>query len=134
MTRAPLSYGVRHEPRTDWAGHDTETPVAGFYRMRLRSGGVMVGVKIWHGLPLDPETLEEIDRAPRWNALINGAWANIVDAWPKCADEAVTPEEYAFLLSRIGWAAKHARCVSMFSMARKSISRATCSGGATPRP
>ncbi|WP_420137862.1 hypothetical protein [Sphingomonas sp.] len=108
MTRAPLSYGTRHEPRTDWAGHDAETPVAGFYRMRLRSGGVFVAVKLWHGLPLDPETLDELDRAPCWNALINGAWANVTDAWPRCADEPVDAQEYAFLLSRVGWAAQHA--------------------------
>jgi hypothetical protein len=75
--------------------------------MRLRSGGVMVGVKIWHGLPLDPETLEEMDRAPRWNALINGAWADITEAWPRCAGEPIDAKEYAYLLARVDWAAQH---------------------------
>jgi hypothetical protein len=76
--------------------------------MRLRSGGVMVGVKIWFGLPLDPETLDELDRAPRWNALINGAWANIDQAWPRCSGEPIDAREYRFLLARTDWAQHHA--------------------------
>jgi hypothetical protein len=75
--------------------------------MRLRSGGVMVGVRVWFGLPLDPETLDELDRAPRWNALINGAWANLDQAWPRCAGEPIDAREYGFLLARVDWAAEH---------------------------
>jgi hypothetical protein len=106
--RASLSYGARHEPRTGYEGIDPDVPTAGYFRMRLRSGGVFVGVKLWHGLPIDPETLEELDRAPRWNALINGQWANVAEAWPQCAGEPISADEYAYLLARVGWAAEHA--------------------------
>ena len=30
----------------------TDQPVAGFYAMRLRRGGLEVAVRIWHGLPI----------------------------------------------------------------------------------
>jgi hypothetical protein len=106
--RAPLSYGDRREPRPAVQGIDPDTPKAGFYKMRLRSGGVYVGVSIWHGLPCDPETGDEMDRAPCWNALINGQWANVAEAWPQCAGEPISAAEYAYLLARVGWAAEHA--------------------------
>ena len=53
MSRAALSYRDGGASSDGYVGFDPDTPVPGFYRMRLRSGGVYVGVRIWHGLPLD---------------------------------------------------------------------------------
>ena len=41
--------------------------VEGFYLLNLnRARRVSIPVCIWFGPPLDPETREEMDRAPRW--------------------------------------------------------------------
>ena len=48
----------------------TDTPIPGFYRMRLRSGGQPVGVRVWFGPPADPVTGEELDRSWRWQATV----------------------------------------------------------------
>src|SRR3546814_11112653 len=41
--------------------------VEGFYLLNLnRARRVSIPVRIWFGPPLDPETREEMDRAPRW--------------------------------------------------------------------
>jgi hypothetical protein len=106
--RAPLSYGDRREPRPAVQGIDPDTPKSGFYKMRLRSGGVYVGVSIWHGLPCDPETGDEMDRAPCWNARINGEWANILDVWPRCAGEPISAQDYAYLCAQQDWGRQHA--------------------------
>lgn len=36
------------------AGHSPDEPVAGHYRMRLRSGAVAVAIRIWFGPPIEP--------------------------------------------------------------------------------
>lgn len=108
MSRAALTYGAPAYPVREFAGFNPDVPVEGFYRMRLRSGGVFVGVRIWHGLPLDPDTGEELDRAPRWNAQINGTWSDIEAVWPRCAGEAVTADEYAHLCRMQAWGREHA--------------------------
>src|SRR3546814_16998233 len=41
--------------------------VEGFYLLNLnRARRVSIPVRIWFGPPLDPETREEMERAPRW--------------------------------------------------------------------
>lgn len=42
-----------------------------YYRARLVGGGPYVGVMVWHGLPLVDG--DELDRSPRWQALISTA-------------------------------------------------------------
>jgi hypothetical protein len=107
LTRAALTYNERREHRT-FEGFDPDTPVAGFYRTRLRSGGVYVGVRIWFGAPLDPVTGEELDRGHRWQAHVNGAYHSIEVLWPKCADGPCDEAEYRHLSSLQSWASKHA--------------------------
>lgn len=87
---------------------DAETPAAGFYRTRLRSGGVYVGIKIFHGAPLDPVTGEELDRSHRWQALCNDKPIDLDRVWPRCAREPVSAKEYAYLTTLQGWAEEHA--------------------------
>jgi hypothetical protein len=106
--RAFRRYDERAPDVPTFAAPNTDEPIAGFYRMRLRSGGVYVGVRLWHGLPLDPSTLDEMDRAPRWNALINGRWANVTDAWPRCAGEPIEETDYRHLSRQQAWALDHA--------------------------
>lgn len=98
----------------DWtapAGYEAfspDLPVAGFYRMRLRSGGVHAGIKVWHGAPLDPETGEEMDRGWRWQALANGSYIDLDRVWPACAREPITEIEYNRLTGLRAWAVQHA--------------------------
>ena len=63
VTRDATPYAQRRQwVAPEGYGVDAENPTAGYYRTRLRSGGVQVGVYIWFGPPFDPETGEELDR------------------------------------------------------------------------
>ena len=57
MSRAALSYTDR-SPARRFDGVDVTTPVAGYYRARLVSGGVRGGVRLFYGPPKDPVTGE----------------------------------------------------------------------------
>lgn len=107
MSRSGLVYSDRRAP-VKGEGFNPDTPVAGFYRMRLRSGGMLVGVRIWHGAPLDPVTGEELDRSHRWCAAVNGRPYDLERVWPACAREPSTAEEYAFLGAQQTWGERHA--------------------------
>lgn len=114
-----LRYDSPHAHVIAQPGIDADTPTAGFYRMRLRSGGAYVGVRIWHGLPVDPATGEEMDRAACWNAKINGTWSSIDHVWPRCAGEPINPQEYEHLCGQQAWAAKHAPTSALADPRRK---------------
>lgn len=107
MTRTPLDYAARSQ-RVHADGFDPDTPIAGFYRMRLRTGAVYVGIRIWFGAPLDPVTFEPLDRSHRWCAAANGRPIDLERVWPRCARERVSAEEYAYLTSLQGWAEDNA--------------------------
>jgi hypothetical protein len=104
MTRAALTYNERREHRT-FEGFDPDTPVAGHYRFRMRSGGVSVGVRIVYGPPHDPVTGEEMDRGWRWQAFVNEALTDMARVWPACADTACTADEYRYLCTLQDWGA-----------------------------
>lgn len=108
MSRAPLVYGIRQSVARTFDGHDADQPVAGHYRMRLRSGGVFVGIRIWYGAPLDPVTGEELDRSPRWQATANGKPIDLDRAWPRCADSPITEDEHDYLAALQAWGQQHA--------------------------
>lgn len=103
MTRAPIDYTERGE-RVVAEGFNPDIPVAGYYKMRLRSGAVFVGVKIWYGQPLDPVTYEPLDRSLRWCAAVNGRPVELDRVWPKCANHPETAAEYEYLTSLEKWA------------------------------
>lgn len=92
----PEGYGVGMEP------------VAGWYRHKLRSGAVAVGVRIWWGPPADPVTGEEMDRSPRWQAHCNGRYVEIDRVWPQCAGAPIPEAEYDYLTSLQVWGEQHA--------------------------
>ena len=106
MSRDRLDYTARTSAKA--IGFDPDTPVPGHYRMRLRSGGVLVGIRIWWGRPLDPIDGTELDRSLRWNATANGRPIDLERAWPKCADDPITEEEAAYLATVQSWAETHA--------------------------
>lgn len=105
MVRARLDYSQRSEFRA--VGFDPDEPIAGYYRMRLRSGAAFCGIRIWHGAPLDPVTGEEMDRSWRWQALANGEAIDLDRVWPKCAATPVSAAEYQHLCSVQDWAREH---------------------------
>lgn len=107
MTRAHTSYDTRSEGKT-FAGFDPSVPIAGYYRMRMRSGGVRGVVKIWFGPPHDPVTGEELDRSWRWQACYNGEMIDVERAWPGCAGDPTTEQHYQRAIARQAWAQEHA--------------------------
>ena len=101
MTRALIDY--RERRAAVGVGFDPDTPVEGFYKMRLRFGGVYVGIRIWYGAPSDPDTGEEMDRGWRWQALCNGKPIELDLAWPRCADASIDEAEYRYLSELQSW-------------------------------
>lgn len=94
---APAGYGVSLDP------------VEGWYRHKLRSGAVAVGVRIWFGQPLDPVTGEPLDRHLRWQAMVNGhPYDDLERIWPGCAGEPITEIEYERYCQRQSWARERA--------------------------
>lgn len=106
MSRARLDYSQRQEVQA--TGFNPDLPIAGFYRMRLRSGAAFCGIRIWHGAPADPVTGEELDRSHRWQALANNAPINLDRVWPKCADDPINADEYRHLCAVHQWAKENA--------------------------
>lgn len=110
MTRSDILYA----DGGDWTapeGHvsyKVDEPTPGFYRCKMRFDGLPVGVRIWHGLPNDPVTGEPLDRSPRWQADVNGTYAEIETVWPRCARDPIGEDEYLHLCRLTGWAQDHA--------------------------
>ena len=85
-----------------------DRPITGYYQTKLVRGAVFAPVKLWFGLPLDPEDYSQtLDRSPRWIALVDGQlWqGEILDLWTRCAGRPISEGEYKFLTRR----AEHAR-------------------------
>lgn len=109
MSREALVYGHRGQADGRSLGVDVTTPVAGFYQGKMRSGGVLVGIRLWFGPPCDPVTGEELDRSPRWQAEVNGKYEDDFDrVWPACARDPITEDQYRFYSARQGWAERNA--------------------------
>lgn len=87
-----------------------------FLIQRRRADRVDVPVRIWFGPPLDPETLEEMDRSPRWQIDIAGVpfdeplyfggmtISSLIDFWPACKREPIDRAEYDYRVARTNWA------------------------------
>ena len=108
MTRTPITYTTRSRAAAVAGSVDVSQPVAGYYRMKLISGGVLVGIKLWYGPPTDPDTGEEMDRSWRWQAHANGRYIDFDRAWPKCTGDPVDEQEYRYLSSLQEWGERHA--------------------------
>lgn len=117
--RRGLDYSQRRAAPAGYQGFDPDTPIAGFYRARLRSGAVYVGVRIWFGPPKDPVTGEELDRSHRWQAEANGQYIDLERVWPRCADEPINASEYAYLMTRQRWAEDNAPDSAMADPTRR---------------
>lgn len=118
MSRARVDYSDGSDFRA--VGFDPDLPVAGFYRFRMRSGGALCGVRIWHGAPLDPVTGEELDRSPRWQALVNDDPVEIERVWPRCAADPITDAEYRHYCRTQTWAQQHAPDSALADPRRKA--------------
>lgn len=101
--RGSLDYSARHAPVRDFSGFDPDKPEPGFYAMRLRSDGMLVGIRVWFGPPLDPDTREEMDRGWRWQAEANGRDITLERVWPVCADNPISEAEYRRLSNLQSW-------------------------------
>lgn len=107
MSRAARNYSDSG-PSAQRAGADVSTPVAGFYRSKLNSRGVAVGIELRFGPPLDPITGEEMDRSWRWMAFANGRPTDFDQVWPRCAGDPIDAQEHAYLSSLQAWGEEHA--------------------------
>ena len=103
---------TRYDTRRAYApatGQDVSTPVAGYFRYRVRSGAVASGVEIRFGAPLDPVTGEPLDRSPRWMAFVDGQYFDDWNwIWPACTGEPITEQDYRAFVARREWAEKNA--------------------------
>lgn len=109
IRRKGRAYGERREWNAPAGyGLDVTTPVAGYYRMRLRSGAIKSAVRVWFGPPLDPVTGEVLDRSYRWQAMADGEYVDLDRVWPACAADPITLPDYDFMLKRREWAREHA--------------------------
>lgn len=88
---------------------DVSKPEAGFFRVKLSSRSVAVGVRIHYGPPLDPVTGEELDRSWRWQAEVNGEpYGDFDRVWPACAGEPISEQRYREYCERQRWARENA--------------------------
>lgn len=109
MTRSARPYADGAAVARTFEGFNTDVPVAGFYRMKLRSGGVLVGIRVWYGAPLDPVTGEEMDRGWRWQAQADdGGMIELDRVWPACARSPITEADFRVRQGRRRWAEKEA--------------------------
>lgn len=100
---------------------DVSRPVEGYFRHKLRSGGVYVGIQIAYRPPLDPVTGEEMDRSWRWQAFANGKLIEDFDqVWPACAVDPIGADEYQTYCNRQRWAEQHAPA-SAYADPRKRV-------------
>jgi hypothetical protein len=88
-----------------------------YYRARLVGAGPYVGVMVWRGLPFVDG--EEVDRSPRWQALVGTektARAILMgDELPIEVDgvtlrnlERISEQDYQYLVAHADWAKQHA--------------------------
>ncbi len=81
-------------------------PVAGWYRMRRPPAFAgehwtrrpWLAVLVHYSAPLDPDTGEVLDRAPRWQAVLDGRDVDISTVWPWAARNPVSEAEYEEML------------------------------------
>jgi len=108
VSRAHISYADARPAPHVFEGASVSEPEAGFFRYRLVSGGVIGGVRIWYGPPLDPVTGEEMDRSWRWQAEFDGEPVDLDRVWPDCVGRPISEDEYRALVARREWAREHA--------------------------
>lgn len=113
IRRNTRPYGERRPLTRTFEGINPETPVCGLYRHRLRSGGIPVAVEIFFGPPLNPDFVpggdepEFLDRSPRYQARVNGAYVELADVWPACAGTPIDAAEADHLMNLQRWGAEH---------------------------
>lgn len=109
IMREAIIYGEQAVRAVGVAGaQDVSTPVAGFYRYRLRGGSVRGGIHIWFGPPSDPLTGEIMDRSWRWQAEFDGEPADFEEVWPGCTGEPISEQDYRAFVGRREWAKRNA--------------------------
>lgn len=93
----------------------------GFYLVqRRRADRVDVPVRIWFGLPVDPDNPGQVlDRSPRWQIEIAGVpfdgplqfggmgFNELTDFWPACGREPIDETEYFYRVEMRAWALEH---------------------------
>jgi hypothetical protein len=85
-----------------------DQPQPGCFLVRLVKGGPRVPARIFVGPPLDPETLEEMDRPPVLRATVAGERSHdpyLVWTWKR---EPIDESEYRWRLATLEWAMQHA--------------------------
>jgi hypothetical protein len=103
VTRKVAKYANRRGAAARRAGpsFDADLPVTGCYLVRLVRGGPPCALRIWFGLPLDPVTGEELDRAPVWLARVNGGQPRPASwFWPECARTPISQAEHDRLVQQ----------------------------------
>lgn len=120
MSRSARPYAAGAVAARQFDGLDVETPVAGFYRVRMGAGTVAIGVRLWFGAPLDPVTGEELDRGHRWQAQADdGSFLDFERVWPACARDPITEADFDARRARRAWARENAPDSAYAELGRK---------------
>lgn len=92
------------QPQRNTVAYDPDIPTPGFYRYRLRHGGMPVAVHVFLGPIVDPDTGEAmLDRGHAWQATVNGRPVDLYSVWPRCAREPINEREAAYLTELQRW-------------------------------
>ena len=91
--RSPFALHLRHMLLMTKDLPLNDTPVEGYYRLKLVRGGPPLGVKIWWAPKAGAE-----DRTPQWQCLVNGTEADVWEIWPWVGGREITEADYQKLL------------------------------------
>lgn len=92
----------------------TQTDAPKFYACRLVKDGPRVGVRVWYGVPADPDTGEPLDRAARWQVTVSGEFIDplqmlmLVGNVAYIKGDEINEAEHKYLCDVATWATAHA--------------------------
>ena len=80
-----------------------DSPQPGLYKLRWRRNAPWQPVRIWLDHPVDPETLEALDRPPLLRCLVADRERDPHDIWSWCAGNPIPAAEYTYLRELLAW-------------------------------
>jgi len=101
--------------------HGADALVEGYYEIDLsRAGRVNIPVRVWFGQPLDPVTLEPLERSERWQVQVGFSALHdeplefagirietLSDVWPTVHKNPISRQKWSHMLERSEWAASY---------------------------
>ena len=80
-----------------------DNPEPGLFKLRWRRNAPWQPVRIWIDYPVDPETLEPLDRPPLLCCTVAGKEHDPYAIWSWCAGNPIATREYQYLTNLLAW-------------------------------